>query len=57
MRQWYDEDSSLHEYRGGRLLKHVFPELTDAVEARLSDLARQGDERDFKFIFKDALTL
>ncbi|MBB4101461.1 hypothetical protein [Sphingomonas kyeonggiensis] len=52
VRQWYDEDSSFHEYRGGRLLKHVFPELTDAVEARLSDLARQGDERDFKFILK-----
>lgn len=52
VRQWYDEDSSCHEYRGGRLLRHVFPELTDAVEARLSDLARQGDERDFKFILK-----
>lgn len=52
LRQWYDEDSSFHEYRGGRLLKHVFPELTDAVEARLSDLARQGDERDFEFILK-----
>lgn len=52
VRQWYEEDSSFHEYRGGRLLKHAFPELTDAVEARLSDLARQGDERDFKFILK-----
>jgi ppGpp synthetase/RelA/SpoT-type nucleotidyltranferase len=55
VRQWYDQDSSFHEYRGGRLLKHVFPELTDVVEARLSDLARQGDERDFKFILKTLL--
>jgi ppGpp synthetase/RelA/SpoT-type nucleotidyltranferase len=52
VRQWYEEDSSFHEFRGGRLLKHAFPELTDEVEARLSDLARQGDERDFRFILK-----
>ena len=52
VREWYDEDSGFHEYRGGRLLKHAFPELTDAVEAMLSDLARNGDERDFKFILK-----
>lgn len=52
VREWYNEESGFHEYRGGRLLKHAFPELTDAVAAELIQIARQGDERDFKFILK-----
>ncbi|MFZ2996317.1 MULTISPECIES: RelA/SpoT domain-containing protein [Sphingobium] len=52
VRQWYDEEPSFHEYRGGRLLKHTFPKLTDAVSEQLTDLARRGDERDLKFILK-----
>lgn len=52
VRKWYNEESGFHEYRGGRLLKHAFPELTDAVAAQLIAVARQGDEQDFKFILK-----
>jgi hypothetical protein len=52
VRRWYDEDPHLHEYRGGRLLHHSFPELIEPVAAQLVELARQGDERDLKFILK-----
>lgn len=52
VREWYNEKSGFHEYRGGRLLKHAFPELTDAVANELIQIARQGDEQDFKFILK-----
>jgi len=50
VRLWFDEDSRLHEYRGGRLFKHVFPELTEDVAARLTEIVRQGDDKDFRFI-------
>lgn len=52
VRQWYVEESSFHEYRGGRVLKHAFPELTDAVANRLIEFVRQGEEPDFKFVLK-----
>lgn len=52
VRRWYEDEPRCHEYRGGRLLKHAFPELTDEVAAQLIDLARQGDESDLKFILK-----
>ncbi|PVB62046.1 RelA/SpoT domain-containing protein [Labrenzia sp. 011] len=52
VREWYEEEPQLHEYRGGRLLKHAFPELTNEVADRLITLARQGGEQDFKFILK-----
>lgn len=52
VRRWYDEDPHFHEYRGGRLLHHAFPKLTEPVAAQLVELARQGDERDLKFILK-----
>jgi len=52
VRQWYDENPHLHEYRGGRLLHHAFPEMTEPVAAELVGLARRGDESDLKFILK-----
>ena len=52
VRQWYEEAPRFHEYRGGRLLKHAFPEFKGAVAARLTDLAREGDEGDLKFILE-----
>lgn len=52
VRQWFEYEPRFHEYRGGRLLKHVFPELTEDVAAKLIDLARQGDEGDLKFVLK-----
>lgn len=52
MRGWYDEDPRSHQYRGGRLLHHAFPELTEPVTTQLVELARRGDERDLEFILK-----
>lgn len=52
VRQWYYEEARSHEYRGARLLKHAFPELTDAITEPLIELIQQGDERDFKFVLK-----
>lgn len=49
-RRWYEEEPGFHEYRGGRLLKHAFPELIEAVSAQLIAIAREGDEGDLKFI-------
>jgi ppGpp synthetase/RelA/SpoT-type nucleotidyltranferase len=55
VRRWYDEEPEFHEYRGGRLLKHAFPELTEAVSAQLIEIARRGDERDMKFILRSLM--
>ena len=52
VRLWYNEAPQFHEYRGGRLLKHAFPELTAAVSDQLIEIARQGDEGDLKFVLK-----
>ena len=51
-RKWHNEESGFHEYRGGRLIKHSWPELTDAVTTQLAEIAREGDEQDFNFILK-----
>lgn len=52
VRQWYEIEPRLHQFRGARLLKNVFPDLSDEIKARFVDLARHGDERDFEFILK-----
>jgi ppGpp synthetase/RelA/SpoT-type nucleotidyltranferase len=52
MRVWYEEQPEYHEYRGGRLFKHAFPELTDALAGKLTEIAREGDEADFKFLLR-----
>ncbi|THD34445.1 MAG: hypothetical protein E7773_14750 [Sphingomonas sp.] len=51
-REWYRAMPRLHEYRGGRLIHHVFPELPVEVAELLSGLAREGDEDDLKFVLK-----
>jgi hypothetical protein len=52
IRGWYEEDPRFHEYRGGRLFKHAFPQLTEEVSDKLIELAREGSETDFKFVLK-----
>jgi len=48
-REWFDEDGSLFEYRGGRLIHQLYPEIT-GVEEPLVELARTGDELNVKFL-------
>jgi ppGpp synthetase/RelA/SpoT-type nucleotidyltranferase len=52
IRDWYQEDPRFHQYRGGRLFKHVFPEMTAQVIEQLTELAQNGTEADLKFILK-----
>jgi len=51
-RRWFEDEPRFHEYRGGRLVKHAFPELTEGVAAQLISFARHGGESDIKFILK-----
>lgn len=51
-KRWFEHQGQFHEYRGGRLVKHAFPELTDELARQLIDLARHGDRSDLKFILK-----
>lgn len=49
VRQWFDEDDKLFEYRGGRFVSRVFPEI-GPVEDHLRALVRSGRERDIAFV-------
>jgi len=49
-RRWYADDSLLHEYRGGKLLKNVFPDLDKHVAETLIQIVRVGERDDLKFV-------
>ncbi len=49
-RRWYEIVPELHEFYGGRFFHNVYPELPDAVLARLRDLVAGGDAGDVRFV-------
>lgn len=51
VRQWYDKDPKLFQFRGGRLLKAIFPSLPEAFVHRLARMASEGTDKDIDFIF------
>ena len=50
VRNWFDSDKVLFTYRGGRLIKVVFPEPTDDVLAELHKLVEAGTQENFEFV-------
>jgi len=50
MLEHYDADPSLFTYRGGRLLKNIFPKFPKEFEAELLQLVRGGKESDLEFV-------
>jgi hypothetical protein len=48
-RQWYDENDKLFEYRGGRIVSRVFPEI-GPVEDYLRAIASSGRDQDIAFV-------
>lgn len=49
-RHWYDADSLLFPFDGGRLLASVFPNLTNGLSERLARLIGDGNENDLAFV-------
>lgn len=49
-RELFDEDTTLFEFRGGRLIPIVFSELTDELEAVLLDQLKDGDDSGIDFV-------
>lgn len=56
IRDWHAEDPEWHEYRGGRLFRHAFPELSEPVSEKLIEIAREGSDTDIEFILKTLTT-
>ncbi|MDF3881139.1 RelA/SpoT domain-containing protein [Cupriavidus basilensis] len=48
-RQWFDADSLLFPFDGGRLLASVFPNLTNGLSERLARIIADGNEADLAF--------
>ena len=48
-REWYGKDPRFHQYRGGRLLRNVFPKLTEILEP-LRETVAKGDRDDLEFV-------
>jgi hypothetical protein len=50
VRQWYAEDSSLFQFRGGRLLSIVFPNFDPAISQEFCELVIRGADADAEFV-------
>ena len=50
VKTWAGHDSSMFQFRGGRLIAVAFPEFGEGLEAALMPLAASGDRSDAKFI-------
>ena len=46
----FDEDDAMFEFRGGRLIKIVFPEFSDDLEAVLIDQIWDGEDSSIDFV-------
>ena len=50
VRTWFDTDKTLFTYRGGRLIKIVFPEPNVPILAELHKLVAAGTQENFEFV-------
>lgn len=50
VRKQYDGNYSMFIFRGARLLKIIFPEFPQALEAELLKMVQTGDIRDWEFV-------
>lgn len=50
VKSWAGHDSSMFQFRGGRLIAITFPEFGEGLEAALMPLAASGDRSDAKFV-------
>ncbi len=51
-RDWYQQDRSLFEYRGGRVLANVFPTIPAAFSSKLESLVQSGNVDDVDFVLE-----
>jgi ppGpp synthetase/RelA/SpoT-type nucleotidyltranferase len=49
-RRWYEQAPELHEFRGGRLLHHVFPTLAPEIAGPLAEMVKHGSRDDIGFV-------
>lgn len=54
-RGWYRHDPLYHEYRGGRLVGNVFPELSGEIADTLREIVQGGECGDLEFILTTLL--
>lgn len=53
-RRWFEREPEFHEFRGGRLLRNVFPTLAE-IAAPLGDMVKQGNRNDIRFVIASLL--
>ena len=49
-RRWYDLDPRLHQFRGGKLVKNIFPTFPKDVADPLATIVATGDRDDLEFV-------
>lgn len=49
-RRWYELEPLYHQYRGGRLVRNVFPDLSEQLAEGLRELVKKGDRQDLEFV-------
>jgi ppGpp synthetase/RelA/SpoT-type nucleotidyltranferase len=54
-RRWHADAPDYHEFRGGRLIGHVFPTLSPEMAGLLAELVKTGGRVELDFILKTLL--
>ena len=54
-RAWYRRDPLYHEYRGGRLIGNVFPEMSGEIADALREIVQGGERGDLEFVLSTLL--
>jgi hypothetical protein len=49
-RRWYELQPLYHQYRGGRLVRNVFPDLSEQLAEALRELVKKGNREDLEFV-------
>jgi hypothetical protein len=52
VRSWYHEVKQLFQYRGGKILRCVFPSFSPELEAKLISVVREGGDEPVDFVLK-----
>lgn len=48
--RWYQQQGSMFEFQGGRLLKHIFSDADERFFTAVSDCVREGDNEKIDFV-------
>lgn len=50
VRRWHELQPLYHQFRGGRLVRNVFPDLSEDLVGALREMVKKGDRKDLEFV-------